>query len=225
MRRQVPLENLADRAKAYGIASYIVDGNDVVAVYTTAKEAVERARDGEGPILIEAKTFRRRGHAQHDPAEYVPKEMREYWEKRDPIALYEKFLTERKTSRRQGQKRNRRPRSPLLARKRPRLRGKLPHASAGTRCQGRLLYRRRVPQDPQPKWERPLAEVTPAQIQRASRSGPSKVSAAATVSSGGSAPIHFGDTPAPAAGEDCTSRRKAASENCGQISAKQSRAP
>src|ERR1700739_886656 len=92
VRRQVPLENLADRAKAYGIASYIVDGNDVVAVYTTAKEAVARARAGEGPILIEAKTFRRLGHAQHDPAEYVPKEMRAYWEGRDPIALYEKFL-------------------------------------------------------------------------------------------------------------------------------------
>ena len=100
----VPLENLADRAKAYGIDSYIVDGNDVAAVYSTAKEAVERARAGEGPILIEAKTFRRLGHAQHDPAEYVPKEMRAYWEKRDPITLYEKFLIERKTPRRQIQK-------------------------------------------------------------------------------------------------------------------------
>src|SRR6202790_910506 len=92
VRRQVPLENLADRAKAYGIASYIVDGNDVADVYSTAKEAVDRARAGEGPILIEAKTFRRMGHAQHDPAEYVPKEMRSYWEARDPILLYEKFL-------------------------------------------------------------------------------------------------------------------------------------
>jgi len=91
VQRQVPLENLADRAKAYGIASYIVDGNDVVEVYTTAKEAVERARAGEGPILIEAKTFRRRGHAQHDPAEYIPTEQREFWEKRDPIALCEAF--------------------------------------------------------------------------------------------------------------------------------------
>src|SRR5713226_2151192 len=63
VRKQVPLENLADRAKAYGIESYIVDGNDVVAVYSAAKEAVERARAGEGPILIEAKTFRRLGHA------------------------------------------------------------------------------------------------------------------------------------------------------------------
>ncbi|HKW34760.1 MAG TPA: thiamine pyrophosphate-dependent dehydrogenase E1 component subunit alpha, partial [Candidatus Acidoferrum sp.] len=96
VRRQVPLENLADRAKAYGIDSYIVDGNNVVAVYNTAREAVERARAGEGPILIEAKTFRRLGHAQHDPAEYVPKEMRAYWEGRDPIALYEKFLTAEK---------------------------------------------------------------------------------------------------------------------------------
>src|SRR5260370_29587020 len=93
VRRQVPLENLADRAKAYGIDSYIVDGNDVVAVYSVAKEAVERARAGEGPILIEAKSFRRMGHAQHDPAEYVPKEMRAYWEARDPIVLCEKFLS------------------------------------------------------------------------------------------------------------------------------------
>src|ERR1700685_3656289 len=96
VKRQVPLENLADRAKAYGISSYIVDGNDVVAVYTTTREAVARARAGEGPILIEAKSFRRLGHAQHDPAEYVPKEMRAFLEARDPILLHEKFLTEKK---------------------------------------------------------------------------------------------------------------------------------
>src|SRR3984885_8614283 len=96
VKRQVPVKDLADRAKSYGIASYIVDGNDVVAVYTTAKEAVERARAGEGPILIEAKSMRMRGHAQHDPAEYVPKEMFEYWKARDPIVLYEKFLTDNK---------------------------------------------------------------------------------------------------------------------------------
>src|SRR5437763_13945132 len=96
VRRQVPLENLADRAKAYGIDSYIVDGNNVVEMYSTAEEAVERARAGEGPILIEATSFRRMAHAQHDPAEYVPKEMRAHWEARDPIALYEKFLTPEK---------------------------------------------------------------------------------------------------------------------------------
>src|SRR5947209_5004988 len=93
VRRQVPLVNLADRAKAYGMDSYIVDGNDVVAVYTTAKEAVNRCRAGQGPILIEAKTMRMKGHAQHDPAEYVPAEMLAYWKQRDPIERYEKFLT------------------------------------------------------------------------------------------------------------------------------------
>jgi len=94
--RQVPLRNLSDRAKAYGVESYIVDGNDVVAVYRTAKEAVERCRAGEGPILIESKTMRIKGHAQHDPAEYVPKEMLAYWRSRDPLARYETFLNEKK---------------------------------------------------------------------------------------------------------------------------------
>ncbi len=94
--RQVPIKNLADRAVAYGITSTIVDGNDVVAVYSAAKEAVDECRAGRGPRLIEVKTMRMRGHAQHDPAEYVPKEMFEYWKARDPIALYEKYLTENK---------------------------------------------------------------------------------------------------------------------------------
>src|SRR5271154_4616470 len=96
VRRQVPIENLSDRAKAYGIASYVVDGNDLVAVLHTTREAVDKARAGDGPILIEVKTFRRRGHAQHDPAEYVPANVREFWEKRDPILLYEKFLMDEK---------------------------------------------------------------------------------------------------------------------------------
>jgi TPP-dependent pyruvate/acetoin dehydrogenase alpha subunit len=94
--RQVPIKNLADRAVAYGIRSWIVDGNDVVAVYNTAKEAVDECRAGRGPALIEVKTMRMRGHAQHDPAEYVPKQMFEYWKARDPIDLYEKYLTENK---------------------------------------------------------------------------------------------------------------------------------
>ncbi len=93
--RQVPLRNLADRALAYGIKSRIVDGNDIIAVYETAKYAVEECRAGRGPVLIEAKTMRMKGHAQHDPAEYVPKDMFEFWKARDPIARYEKYLTER----------------------------------------------------------------------------------------------------------------------------------
>jgi TPP-dependent pyruvate/acetoin dehydrogenase alpha subunit len=94
--RQVPIQNLADRGAAYGIASAIVDGNDVVAVYQAAKEAVNECRAGRGPRIIEVKTMRMRGHAQHDPAEYVPKEMFDYWKARDPITLYEKYLTENK---------------------------------------------------------------------------------------------------------------------------------
>ncbi|MFZ0786316.1 MAG: thiamine pyrophosphate-dependent dehydrogenase E1 component subunit alpha [Candidatus Acidiferrales bacterium] len=93
---QVPLKNLADRARAYGIESRIVDGNDVLAVYETSKAAVDDCRAGRGPILIEVKTMRMKGHAQHDPAEYVPKEMLEYWQTQDPIARYEKYLTENK---------------------------------------------------------------------------------------------------------------------------------
>src|ERR1700680_1175915 len=96
VERQSPLENLADRAKAYGIESAIVDGNDAVAVERTAREGVAHARAGNGRVLIEAKTMRMRGHAQHDAAEYVPKEMLEAWKKRDPLDRYEKFLNENK---------------------------------------------------------------------------------------------------------------------------------
>ena len=96
VERQVPLRDLADRAKAYGIESAIVDGNDAVAVERTTREAVAHARAGNGPVLIEAKTMRMRGHAQHDAAEYVPKEMFEEWKKRDPLDRYEKFLNENK---------------------------------------------------------------------------------------------------------------------------------
>ena len=96
VKRQVPLVDLAERARAYGIASYVVDGNDVVAVYQTSREAVERCRASEGPVIIESKTMRMRGHAQHDPAEYVPQEMFRYWKGRDPLDRYEKYLTENK---------------------------------------------------------------------------------------------------------------------------------
>jgi pyruvate dehydrogenase E1 component alpha subunit/2-oxoisovalerate dehydrogenase E1 component alpha subunit len=92
--RQVPLKNLADRATAYGIPSRIVDGNDVIAVYEASKDAVEESRAGRGPVLIEVKTMRMKGHAQHDPAEYVPKPMFDYWRTQDPIARYETHLTE-----------------------------------------------------------------------------------------------------------------------------------
>jgi TPP-dependent pyruvate/acetoin dehydrogenase alpha subunit len=91
--KQVPLRDLANRALAYGIRGMIADGNDVVAVYNAASEAVHECRSGRGPVLLEVKTMRMKGHAQHDPAEYVPKEMFDFWKARDPIALYEKYLT------------------------------------------------------------------------------------------------------------------------------------
>jgi len=91
---QARITDYADRAKAYGIPGIIVDGNDAVAVYDTTRRAAEMCRAGEGPILIEAKTFRRKGHAQHDPASYVPDWMRKEWEAKDPILRYEKYLTE-----------------------------------------------------------------------------------------------------------------------------------
>ena len=90
--KQMRILNLADRVKAYGIPSEIIDGNDVLAVYSSAKRAVDRARDGGGPTFIEAKTFRMRGHAAHDNQSYVPKEVLDQWRKRDPIAHMEKAL-------------------------------------------------------------------------------------------------------------------------------------
>lgn len=96
VEKQSRLKDLADRARAYGMRSEIVDGNDVVAVVTTTRGAVEYARAGHGPVLIEAKTMRMLGHAQHDGAEYVPRAMREEWKRRDPIDRFEKLLTEKK---------------------------------------------------------------------------------------------------------------------------------
>ncbi len=86
--------NLADRAAAYGFEGVVVDGTDVLAVYTEAKRAIEKARDGGGPTLIECVTLRMEGHAVHDDAFYVPKELLEEWGKRDPIARLRLWLIE-----------------------------------------------------------------------------------------------------------------------------------
>lgn len=88
----IPIENIADRAAGYNMPSTIVDGNDVEAVYHATCEAVERARNGGGPSLIEAKTMRMMGHAIHDGAEYVPPELLAEWEAKDPVARYESKL-------------------------------------------------------------------------------------------------------------------------------------
>ncbi|MEN3333830.1 MAG: hypothetical protein V7641_3195 [Blastocatellia bacterium] len=90
--RQMRVLNIADRAKAYGMPTEIVDGNDALAVYGAARRAVERARAGEGPTLVEAKTFRLRGHAAHDNQSYVAKEVIDQWRRRDPLDNFEKQL-------------------------------------------------------------------------------------------------------------------------------------
>jgi TPP-dependent pyruvate/acetoin dehydrogenase alpha subunit len=90
--RQMKIKNIATRAASYGIPGEIVDGNDVLAVYETTRRAVERARAGGGPTLIEAKTFRMKGHAEHDDAGYVPAEQFEEWKKKDPIERFERYL-------------------------------------------------------------------------------------------------------------------------------------
>src|SRR5207245_6635993 len=83
------------RAKAYGIAVVIVDGNDGLAVYEATRAAADRARRGLGPTLIEAKTMRMKGHAEHDDARYVPQALVEKWRKKDPILRFEKYLAEK----------------------------------------------------------------------------------------------------------------------------------
>lgn len=81
------VENLADRAHGYGIPGVVVDGNDVFAVYEAAKDAVERARKGEGPTLIECKTYRWYGHFVGDPCLYRNEEEVEEWKKKDPLLM------------------------------------------------------------------------------------------------------------------------------------------
>jgi TPP-dependent pyruvate/acetoin dehydrogenase alpha subunit len=91
------IENVADRAAAYGIPGVVVDGNDVLAVYEASNKAVERARRGEGPTLIECKTYRLRGHSRVDPAKYRPKKEVEEWLAKDPIKRFKEKLQQTRT--------------------------------------------------------------------------------------------------------------------------------
>lgn len=93
--RQCLARTLADKAPGYGMAGETVDGNDVEAVYAVARRAVERARSGEGPTLLECRTYRIKGHAEHDAQSYVAKEDLAEWRERDPIARFERALEER----------------------------------------------------------------------------------------------------------------------------------
>ncbi|HAF13444.1 MAG TPA: pyruvate dehydrogenase [Blastocatellia bacterium] len=90
---QTAVRDLAEKAAGYNIPASIVDGNDIIACYEATRHAADYARRGGGPVLIEAKTYRRRGHAEHDDQRYVPAGEIEWWEKHnDPIDRYERYL-------------------------------------------------------------------------------------------------------------------------------------
>jgi acetoin:2,6-dichlorophenolindophenol oxidoreductase subunit alpha len=90
-----PIERLADRATSFGMPGVVVDGNDVSAVFETVGLAARRARSGEGPTLVEALTYRQKGHSRADPGRYRPKEEVEAWLARDPIEITKSALRDR----------------------------------------------------------------------------------------------------------------------------------
>lgn len=97
-RDHMRVTDVSDRAAAYGIPGMTVDGNDVVAVYEAASEAIERARRGDGPSLVECKTWRWRGHFEGDPGAYKDPAEQAGWLKKDPIPRFEEKLLELKVA-------------------------------------------------------------------------------------------------------------------------------
>src|SRR5947207_3044933 len=93
---QVAVKDLANRAIGYGMPAVIIDGTDACQVYDATYEAIERAHRGEGPTMIEAKMMRMKGHAIHDAAAYGPKEMLDFWRKRDCLDRFQKYLLGKK---------------------------------------------------------------------------------------------------------------------------------
>ena len=96
-RNQCAAAHFVDKAIGYGILGLQCDGNDITACYETMKTAVEHARNGNGSVLLEVLTYRRKGHAEHDNQSYVPEGEIEFWaQNNDPINRYERFLTTEK---------------------------------------------------------------------------------------------------------------------------------
>ena len=93
--KHVAIDNLADRAQSYGFPGVVVDGNDVIDVYEKTRDALERARTGDGPTLLECKTYRWRGHSEREVMEYRPAEEIESWKQKCPIRrLAHKLITD-----------------------------------------------------------------------------------------------------------------------------------
>lgn len=89
---QMPVANVADRAPAFNIPAEIGFGNDIFEVRRLARKALDYARSGRGPYMVEFKTFRQRGHGEHDDMAYVPNDLRDFWERRDPVRLLLEYL-------------------------------------------------------------------------------------------------------------------------------------
>jgi TPP-dependent pyruvate/acetoin dehydrogenase alpha subunit len=96
--KQMAIARIDERAAAYGIPHELVDGNDMLAVYDAAKRMVDRARAGEGPSLLGVDTMRMQGHAQHDDARYVPREMLDEWTSKDPLPRFRQMLMDKGAS-------------------------------------------------------------------------------------------------------------------------------
>ncbi|MCE3223885.1 MAG: putative 2-oxoisovalerate dehydrogenase, alpha subunit (TPP-binding module) [Nitrospira sp.] len=93
LRYQMAITDVVERAKAYGMPGEIVDGNDVADVYLACRRAIAKARAGEGPTFLEFKTMRMHGHSEHDAAKYVPRELLNAWQCKDPIICAEQLLS------------------------------------------------------------------------------------------------------------------------------------
>ncbi len=93
---QMRIENIVDRAPAFSLPGIVVDGNDIEAVYEAAGQAIERARRGEGPTLLEFKTYRMRGHQEADLQKYRTQEEVEKWKEKDPLKRYTEKCLKRK---------------------------------------------------------------------------------------------------------------------------------
>jgi len=92
IKKVIKIENIAERSKAYGMRGDIGDGMNILDVYYKTKEAVELARSGQGPTLLELKTFRYCGHSRKDPNNYMLDKEKEYWKKKDSIIFFEEIL-------------------------------------------------------------------------------------------------------------------------------------
>ncbi len=90
--KSTSVTNIAERASSYGIPGIIVDGNDVLEVYSAAKKVIENARAGNGPTLVECKTYRHKGHSRTDPGKYRPDSEVEMWMSKDPLILFSNYL-------------------------------------------------------------------------------------------------------------------------------------